>query len=130
MTPVNVCYVLACKEDGIYVPLDDVYQDLETAVHEAAALLDEDPACDPRLVQVLLDPQHPRVTLTMAADEIEDLARRAEGGAYQDGILRAVAALRQAGTAGMESIDELGEEIAGDASLLLDEEEEDASECD
>src|SRR5688572_23445006 len=72
MTP-GVCYVLASRDaDGDYLPEEMVYTEFEEAVGDAALLLAEDPACDPKVLQVILDPGHPSLSALRIADAIED----------------------------------------------------------
>jgi hypothetical protein len=55
----NVCWVLAYKVDGVYVPTEFVHPDISSGLEEAGTLLEEDPSSDPKLIQVVLSASNP-----------------------------------------------------------------------
>lgn len=90
----NVCFVLAYKDhQGDYIPHDYVLEDIEEAIGEAAALVEEDPACDPRVIQVVLDPVSPVLTEQAIVALLE--AKQAEmGGDHAKGLAAAITLLK------------------------------------
>lgn len=52
----NVVWVLAYKMGGVYVSHEYIIPDIVEGIEEASKLVEEDPSCDPKLIQVILDP--------------------------------------------------------------------------
>ena len=86
----NVVWVLAYKDSGgSYQAAEFVHPDITSGIEEAATLLAEDGACDPRLIQVILDPCSP---LLLEAD-LRALLEREKAQALEgeeDGLQKAI----------------------------------------
>ncbi len=72
----NVCWLVATKDgEGEYFPENEVYDDFDEAIHKAFELLQDDPQCDPRAIQVILDPEHPCLRIDRCREKLSTLMR-------------------------------------------------------
>lgn len=95
----NVIWVLALKgEDGNYYSNGEVYDTFEEGVQEACEAIEDDATCDPRLVQVLLDPNHMACMMAKAVAALQPLMAGVEDTGYGKGVQRCIDALEELGT--------------------------------
>ena len=73
----NVIFVVAYKDEGgIYLASDYTYTDVVEAIQVASDYLLEDSACDPKVIQVVLDPASPHVVEMALLARLGDEARK------------------------------------------------------
>lgn len=105
MSEPNICYVVASKDStGEYIPENDVITDIEEAVQFCMDLFDADPASDPRIVQVILDPEHPSVRVSRLIKALEAKLETGSAADY-DGLETAIEIAKE--QQGVINLDEL-----------------------
>ncbi|HYE77071.1 MAG TPA: hypothetical protein VEI97_03710 [bacterium] len=74
MAQPGIFYVVAYREreSGIYIPVNEVYAEVDDAIEEACSYLDDDPNAEPRVVQLIIDPMHQGMALERATKDVLD----------------------------------------------------------
>lgn len=96
----SVVWLVAYREpdEDTYQTDDYIYDDFQDAFDACVELQTHDPMCDPRIVQVILDPQHMRNVLGRARQELQRVLDTTAAGPYKKGVEEAARVVEELAT--------------------------------